>query len=74
MLIGIGVFRYWNLRIGNAAHRAAAADKATRLPERCATVTDQLAASANATADRQAAIANDVAELRRHSPPDRVSL
>jgi hypothetical protein len=44
----------------------AAADKANRLRERCATVTDQLAAYTNATADRQAAIANDVAELRRH--------
>lgn len=66
VLIGIGVFRYWNLRVGNAADRATAADKAARLRERCATVTDQLATYTKASADRQAAIANDVAELRRH--------
>ncbi|MFG1628718.1 hypothetical protein [Kribbella sp. NPDC049227] len=65
VLIGIGVFRYWKLRVGNAADRAAAVDKAARLRERCATVTDQLATYTNAAADRQAAITQDVAELRR---------
>ena len=65
VLIGIGGFRYWTLRSQNAGDRAAAADHAGRLRERCNEAAGRLSAYSEASADRQAAVANDLTELRR---------
>jgi hypothetical protein len=66
ILLGIGAFRYWNLRNGQAGDRAAAIDRANRLRDRCADAATQLATYTQSSPGRQTATANDLTEIRRH--------
>ncbi|MER7248996.1 hypothetical protein [Kribbella sp. NPDC000426] len=66
ILIGIGAFRYWNLRTTSKADQAAAAERATRLTERCTTATTQLADYTNSSDARQSSVATDLTTIRTH--------
>jgi uncharacterized protein HemX len=66
ILIGIGAFRYWNIRTAAKNDRTAAADRATRLTERCTTAATQLADYTKATESRQASLTADLTTIRQH--------
>ncbi|WP_432878590.1 hypothetical protein ACQPYH_31255 [Kribbella sp. CA-245084] len=66
ILIGIGAFRYWNIRTAAKADKTAAADRATRLTERCTTTATQLADYTNTTKTRQTAVTTTLTTIRNH--------
>jgi len=66
ILIGIGAFRYWNIRTAAKADQSAAADRATRLTDRCTTAAAQLSDYTNATNTRQATITANLTTIRNH--------
>ncbi|MEV4265658.1 hypothetical protein [Kribbella sp. NPDC049584] len=66
ILIGIGAFHYWNIRTAAKADQTAAADRATRLTDRCTTAASQLSDYTNATNTRQATITTNLTTIRNH--------
>ncbi|MFC6162312.1 hypothetical protein [Kribbella jiaozuonensis] len=66
ILIGIGAFRYWSIRTASKNDKTAAADRATRLTDRCTTAAAQLAKHTNATESRQTAVTTDLTTIRQH--------
>jgi hypothetical protein len=66
ILIGIGAFRYWNLRTASKNDKASANDRATRLTDRCTTATTQLAEYTKSSETRQASVTTDLTTIREH--------
>jgi hypothetical protein len=66
ILIGIGAFRYWTIRTAAKADKTVAADRATRLTDRCTTAAAQLADYTKATESRQASVSSDLTTIREH--------
>ncbi|WP_371403788.1 hypothetical protein OHA10_38820 [Kribbella sp. NBC_00662] len=66
ILIGIGAFRYWNIRTAAKNDRTAAADRATRLTDRCTTAATQLADYTKSTESRQTSVTTDLNTIRQH--------
>lgn len=66
ILIGIGAFRYWNIRTAAKNDRTAAADRATRLTDRCTTAAAQLADYTKSTESRQTSVTTDLTTIRQH--------
>jgi hypothetical protein len=65
VLLAGGAFYYWNLRVRAGEAAASVEDQIARLGAQCAESADGLAAYLNQSDERQAAIANDLAEIRR---------
>ncbi|WUJ71369.1 hypothetical protein OG809_40580 [Kribbella soli] len=66
ILIGIGAFRYWNIRTAAKADKTAAADRATRLTDRCTTAATQLADYTKTTETRQTTVTTTLTTIRNH--------
>ncbi|RZU03387.1 hypothetical protein EV645_7415 [Kribbella rubisoli] len=66
ILIGIGAFRYWSIRTAAKADKTAAADRATRLTDRCTTAATQLADYTKTTETRQTAVTTTLTTIRNH--------
>ena len=66
VLLGIGAYRYWNVRTAAKNDQLSADARATRLTERCTTAAAQLAEYTKSTETRQASVTADLTNVRTH--------
>ncbi|TDW14256.1 hypothetical protein [Kribbella kalugense] len=66
VLVAIGGFQYWNLRVAGTHDKTTAANRIANLNEDCSTAAAQLAEYAKASESRQASITADLSTIRQH--------